>query len=115
MDNTLLTPYFQRPIELGADIVVHSATKYLGGHNDVLAGLIVAKGKELSERDGFPAQLDRRGARPAGFLAADARHEDAGAAHGAPQDNATADREILADASDVEEVYYPALAAPSGP
>lgn len=49
VDNTLLTPYFQRPLELGADIVVHSATKYLGGHNDVLAGLIVTKGKELSE------------------------------------------------------------------
>lgn len=53
VDNTLLTPYFQRPIELGADIVVHSATKYLGGHNDVLAGLIVTKGKELSEEMAF--------------------------------------------------------------
>ncbi|NJJ40125.1 aminotransferase class I/II-fold pyridoxal phosphate-dependent enzyme [Paenibacillus apii] len=49
VDNTLLTPYFQRPLELGADIIIHSATKYLGGHNDVLAGLIVTKGKELSE------------------------------------------------------------------
>lgn len=48
VDNTLLTPFFQRPLELGADIVVHSATKYLGGHNDVLAGLIVTKGSELS-------------------------------------------------------------------
>ncbi|WP_150275218.1 aminotransferase class I/II-fold pyridoxal phosphate-dependent enzyme [Paenibacillus tepidiphilus] len=48
VDNTLLTPFFQRPLELGADIVVHSATKYLGGHNDVLAGLIVTKGAELS-------------------------------------------------------------------
>jgi len=48
VDNTLLTPYFQRPLELGADIVVHSATKYLGGHNDVLAGIIVTKGEELS-------------------------------------------------------------------
>jgi len=48
VDNTLLTPFFQRPIELGADIIVHSATKYLGGHNDVLAGLIVTKGAELS-------------------------------------------------------------------
>ena len=48
VDNTLLTPFFQRPLELGADIVVHSATKYLGGHNDVLAGLIVSKGTELS-------------------------------------------------------------------
>lgn len=49
VDNTLLTPFFQRPIELGADIVIHSATKYLGGHNDVLAGLIVTKGEKLSE------------------------------------------------------------------
>lgn len=53
VDNTLLTPFFQRPIELGADIVVHSATKYLGGHNDVLAGLIITKGKELSEEIAF--------------------------------------------------------------
>lgn len=50
VDNTLLTPFFQRPLELGADIVVHSATKYLGGHNDVLAGLIATKGKELSDK-----------------------------------------------------------------
>lgn len=53
VDNTLLTPYFQRPIELGADIVIHSATKYLGGHNDVLAGLIVTKGEELSKQMAF--------------------------------------------------------------
>ncbi|MEY4479470.1 MAG: hypothetical protein RLZZ267_148 [Bacillota bacterium] len=53
VDNTLLTPFFQRPIELGADVVVHSATKYLGGHNDVLAGLIVTKGAELSDKMAF--------------------------------------------------------------
>lgn len=53
VDNTLLTPYFQRPIELGADIVVHSASKYLGGHNDVLAGLIITKGDELSAQMAF--------------------------------------------------------------
>ena len=47
VDNTLLTPFFFRPIEHGADIVIHSASKYLGGHNDVLAGLIVAKGESL--------------------------------------------------------------------
>jgi len=49
VDNTFLTPYYQRPLEWGADIVLHSATKYLGGHNDVLAGLVVTKGAELSE------------------------------------------------------------------
>ncbi|WP_041121258.1 methionine biosynthesis PLP-dependent protein [Jeotgalibacillus alimentarius] len=50
VDNTFLTPYLQRPIELGADIVIHSATKYLGGHNDVLAGLVAAKGEEICEK-----------------------------------------------------------------
>ena len=49
VDNTFYTPLLQQPILEGADIVVHSATKYLGGHNDVLAGLIVAKGSELCE------------------------------------------------------------------
>lgn len=50
VDNTFLTPYFQRPIALGADIVVHSATKYLGGHSDVVAGLVVAREKSWGER-----------------------------------------------------------------
>ena len=50
VDNTFLTPYFQRPIELGANIVLHSATKYIGGHNDVLAGLVVAKGDQLCQQ-----------------------------------------------------------------
>ncbi|WP_182501551.1 methionine biosynthesis PLP-dependent protein [Peribacillus huizhouensis] len=49
VDNTFYTPLLQKPLENGADIVIHSATKYLGGHNDVLAGLIVSKGKDLSE------------------------------------------------------------------
>lgn len=53
VDNTFMTPYLQQPLTLGADIVLHSATKYLGGHNDVLAGLIVTKGETLSERVGF--------------------------------------------------------------
>lgn len=50
IDNTFLTPYFQRPLELGADIVTHSATKYLGGHNDTLAGLVVVNDDKLAER-----------------------------------------------------------------
>jgi cystathionine gamma-synthase len=50
VDNTFLTPYLQRPLELGADIVVHSGTKYLGGHNDTLAGFIVVKDQALEER-----------------------------------------------------------------
>lgn len=50
VDNTFLTPYFQKPLDLGADIIVHSGTKYLGGHNDTLAGFLVVSSKELSER-----------------------------------------------------------------
>lgn len=52
VDNTFLTPALFRPIEHGADIVVHSATKYLSGHNDVLAGLIVAKDSEATKVNG---------------------------------------------------------------
>ena len=50
VDNTFLTPYYQRPLELGADIVVHSGTKYLGGHNDTLAGFLVVNDAALSEK-----------------------------------------------------------------
>ena len=50
VDNTFLTPYFQRPLTLGADIVLHSGTKYLGGHNDVLAGLVVVKDETIGEK-----------------------------------------------------------------
>ena len=109
VDNTLLTPFFQRPIELGADIIIHSATKYLGGHNDVLAGLIVTKGEKLSADVAF-------------------LHNSIGAVLG-PQDswllmrgmktlalrmerhqyNATRLAEWLKNHPSVEEVYYPAL------
>lgn len=50
VDNTFATPYLQRPLELGADIVMHSATKYLGGHSDVVMGALVLKDKELADR-----------------------------------------------------------------
>lgn len=53
VDNTFMTPYLQRPIELGADIVIHSATKYLGGHSDVVAGLAVVNNKAIAERLAF--------------------------------------------------------------
>ncbi len=53
VDNTLYTPYIQRPLEEGADIVIHSATKYLAGHNDVLAGLVVSKGEKINEELAF--------------------------------------------------------------
>lgn len=48
VDNTFMTPYLQSPIKLGADIVLHSATKYIGGHSDVVAGLVVVNSEELA-------------------------------------------------------------------
>jgi len=50
VDNTFATPYLQKPLDLGADIVMHSATKYLGGHSDVIAGSLIVKDKELGEK-----------------------------------------------------------------
>ena len=50
VDNTFATPYLQQPLDLGADIVMHSATKYLGGHSDVVMGALVVKDKELADR-----------------------------------------------------------------
>lgn len=53
VDNTFYTPYIQRPLELGADIVIHSATKYLGGHSDLIAGLVVVNDEKLAQEIGF--------------------------------------------------------------
>ncbi len=53
VDNTFMSPYFQRPLDLGADLVVHSATKYIGGHSDVVGGAVVTKTDELADRLGF--------------------------------------------------------------
>ena len=53
VDNTFMTPYLQRPIKLGADIVIHSGTKYLGGHSDVVSGLVVVNNEELAEKIAF--------------------------------------------------------------
>ncbi len=53
VDNTFLTPYFQRPLELGADLVLHSTTKYLNGHCDMVGGLVITGKDDLAERLGF--------------------------------------------------------------
>ncbi len=50
VDNTFLSPYFQNPLKLGADIVVHSGTKYLGGHNDTLAGFLTTNREDIQEQ-----------------------------------------------------------------
>ena len=113
VDNTFMTPYFQRPLELGADIVVHSTTKYLNGHSDVVGGAIVSKTKEMGERmagltnalgtcsSPFDAWLVLRGIKtlPCRMQA----HER----------NARALAEFLVSRKEVDHVYYPGL--PSHP
>lgn len=107
VDNTFLTPVLCRPLELGADIVLHSGTKYLAGHNDVLAGLIVAKGAELCERlfyiqngagavlSPFDSFLTIRGLKTLGLRME--RH----------QQNAKILAEFLAQQAEIESVLYP--------
>ena len=60
VDNTFSTPVLTRPIELGADIVMHSATKYIGGHSDVMGGVLVAAAQQIFDDLYFGSQRDRR-------------------------------------------------------
>ena len=64
VDNTFLTPYYQQPLLFGADIVIHSGTKYLGGHNDTLAGFLVTARSELSEKLRFIIKTTGAGLSP---------------------------------------------------
>jgi cystathionine gamma-synthase len=109
VDNTFATPFLQRPLELGADAVLHSATKYLGGHSDVVGGLIATSGDELAERLRF--HQNAAGAVPSpfdcwlvlrGIRTLAVRMERACA-------NARAIALWLEDRPEVRQVYYPGL------
>ncbi|MFM1653679.1 bifunctional cystathionine gamma-lyase/homocysteine desulfhydrase [Brevibacillus sp. B_LB10_24] len=114
VDNTFMTPYWQNPLDLGADIVYHSATKYLGGHSDVVAGLVVTKTNELGDELHFvqnavggilgpqDSWLLLRGMKTLGV-----RMEE----HEA---NARAIAEWLAERSDISRVLYPGLQSHPG-
>jgi cystathionine gamma-lyase len=113
VDNTFMSPYFQRPLSLGADIVVHSATKYLGGHSDVIGGTLVVNRDDLLERlaflqnavGGVPGPLDAwlvlRGLKT---LAVRMREHDR---------NARLVAAFLSEHPKVARVFYPGL--PSNP
>jgi cystathionine gamma-synthase len=109
VDNTFATPFLQRPLELGADIVLHSATKYLGGHSDVVGGLIATRSDDLAERLRF--HQNAAGAVPSpfdcflvmrGLRTLALRMERASA-------NALVLALWLAEHPDVEAVHYPGL------
>ncbi|WP_290766156.1 PLP-dependent aspartate aminotransferase family protein [Fibrobacter sp. UBA4297] len=109
VDNTFLSPYFQNPLDLGADIVVHSGTKYLGGHNDTIAGFLVTNREDILEQFRFIIKTTGAGLAPfdswlvlRGIKTLALRMERA-------QENAIAIAKFLANEPNVTEVIYPGL------
>lgn len=109
VDNTFLSPYFQRPFELGADIILHSGTKFLSGHNDTLAGFIVVNTPELSEKLRYIIKTTGAGLAPfdswlvlRGIKTLPIRMEKA-------QENVQAIVEFLLQEKKVKNVYYPGI------
>ncbi len=107
VDNTFLSPYFQNPLDLGADIVVHSGTKYLGGHNDTLSGFLVTSSEEISEKLRFIIKTTGAGLAPfdswlilRGIKTLGVRMEKA-------QENAFEIVQWLEKQSEVTKVVYP--------
>ncbi|GEO46746.1 trans-sulfuration enzyme family protein [Companilactobacillus kimchii] len=110
VDNTFLSPYLQRPLDLGADIVIHSATKYLSGHSDVIAGMAVAKDAKIAEKIYFnqnaigstlspeDSNLVRRGIQTLAVRMD--RHLS----------NAQKIVEFLQSRSEIAKIYYPGIA-----
>lgn len=64
VDNTFMSPYFQNPLDLGADVVIHSGTKFLAGHNDTLAGFIISRNQEINEKLRFLIKTTGSGLAP---------------------------------------------------
>jgi cystathionine beta-lyase len=109
VDNTFMTPYLQRPLELGADIVLHSATKYLGGHSDVIAGLAVVKTKELAERLHFIQNATGGILQPFDSYLLIRSIKTLGVRMDRHVENAEALARLLRDHEAVKTVYYPGL------
>lgn len=109
VDNTFMTPYLQRPLELGADIVLHSATKYLGGHSDVIAGLAVVKTKELAERLHFIQNATGGILQPFDSYLLIRSIKTLGVRMDRHVENAEALAGLLRDHEAVKTVYYPGL------
>ncbi|MBQ1326717.1 MAG: PLP-dependent transferase [Eubacterium sp.] len=114
VDNTFLSPYFQNPLELGADIVIHSGTKFLGGHNDTLAGFLITNREDLSEKLRFIIKTVGSGLAPfdswlilRGIKTLPIRMERA-------EENAKAIVEFLLNEPKVKKVYYPGIEGTEG-
>ena len=109
VDNTFLSPYFQNPLKLGADIVVHSGTKFLGGHNDTLAGFLVTNNEEVRDRLRFLIKTTGAGLAPFDCWLILRGMKTLGIRMERSQENAIRIAEWLNTQSIVRKVYYPGI------
>lgn len=109
VDNTFLSPYFQNPLKLGADVVVHSGTKFLGGHNDTLAGFLVTNNEEVRDRLRFLIKTTGAGLAPFDCWLIQRGIKTLGIRMERSQENAIKIAEWLKTQSIVQKVYYPGL------
>lgn len=109
VDNTFMTPYLQRPIELGVNIVVHSATKYLGGHSDVVAGLVAVDSDKLAERIAFIQNSTGGVLGPFDSFLLIRGIKTLGVRMDRHVENAEKAAKFLLDHKAVKKVYYPGL------
>ncbi|MDD7403550.1 MAG: aminotransferase class I/II-fold pyridoxal phosphate-dependent enzyme [Butyribacter sp.] len=109
VDNTFYTPYLQRPIELGIDIVIHSATKYLGGHSDLIAGLVVVNDDELAGRLAFLQNATGGILQPFDSFLLIRGIKTLGVRLDRHVSNAEKLAEFLKNHPDVQKIYYPGL------
>ncbi|MGL5684803.1 MAG: cystathionine gamma-synthase [Vagococcus fluvialis] len=109
VDNTFATPYFQQPLKLGADIVLHSATKYIGGHSDVVSGLVATNKLELAEKIAFNQNAIGGVLGPHDSWLVQRSIKTLGIRMEAHEKNAIAVVDYLTRHSAVEKVYYPGL------
>jgi len=108
-DNTFLSPYLQRPFEFGVDIVVHSTTKYLNGHSDVVGGAVVSRESALAERVGYLHNALGLGCSPFDAWLVLRGIKTLGPRMEAHQRSAMALAKMLSEHPKVERVYYPGL------
>lgn len=114
VDNTFLSPYFQNPLDLGADLVVHSGSKYLGGHNDTLAGFLVTGRVDISERLRFLIKTTGAGLAPFDCFLIQRGIKTLGIRMEKAQENAVQIADWLSGQKAVTKVFYPGLAGHPG-
>ncbi|CAG9710546.1 trans-sulfuration enzyme family protein [Clostridium neonatale] len=109
VDNTFMSPYLQRPLDFGADVVVHSATKYLGGHSNVVAGLIVVNDQELLEKLHFIQNSTGGVLGPFDSFILLQGIKTLGVRLDRHNENASKIAEFLLNSNYVSKIYYPGL------